>query len=333
MRLGVPVLALACVLVAVPAAAVDRVVDDKGVACLSGRPLHTTISAAVAAAVPGEKILVCAGTYSENVTVNKADLTLQGQGTARLQPGNASAPGIEVVADGVTIQGFDISGLSAGGFNCGIRVAAERADINGNRLQANDGGICISGGSGHRVRYNAIQNNRGGVTMFGTTGPVDVSNNTLKDNEFGISAIACAPGVTIDHNAVTGGRVALAAGDARSQCNGFVITNNTLRGPGASTPGSTGLRTFASDDGVLTRNNIQDFGTGVRLDNADGWTASFNSISSNGFGIVVLSSGNDTVTRNNVSRSTFVDCIWDGSNVNVLTGNNCGTQSPPGTFD
>jgi len=111
MKLSVVVCALASLLIAVPASAVDRVVDDAGVSCLSGRPLHTTISAAVAAASPGEKILVCAGTYSENVTVNKADLTLQGQDNARLRPGNASLNGIDVVANGVTHPGLRHLGL------------------------------------------------------------------------------------------------------------------------------------------------------------------------------------------------------------------------------
>ena len=102
MRLLAISFALAAVLVAVPAAAVDRLVDDGLVPCLSGKlPLHGTISAAVAAAAPGETILVCAGKYSDNVVVPKADLTLKGQGLVRVVAATSAvgAPGSGCAAE------------------------------------------------------------------------------------------------------------------------------------------------------------------------------------------------------------------------------------------
>ena len=36
---------------------------------------------------------------------------------------------------------------------------------------------------------------------------------------------------------------------------------------------------------------------------------------------------------NNVSRGAVIDCFWNGAGVNVLGGNNCGTQFPAGAFD
>ena len=71
----------------------------------------------------------------------------------------------------------------------------------------------------------------------------------------------------------------------------------------------------------------------VSLDNCNACTASFNGVSSSDVGIDVMHSDGTTVTRNNVSGSTTVDCRWDGSNVNALTNNNCGTQDPAGAFD
>ena len=338
MRVRVLGLALVSLLAAVPAAAVDRVVDDNGVTCLSGRPLHTTIGAAVAAASPGEKILVCAGTYSENVTVNKAGLTLQGQGNARLKPGDANGHGILVTASGVTIQGFDISAFSGQTFPCGVRVDAERADINDNRVHANDNGICLASGSGHRVRYNVVQDNGIGIDVRNTSGSVDVSNNTVKNNSgAGIAVTQCAagpaPAVTIDHNAVAGSALLIFVGGANREdaCDATLITNNTVRG-GAG-PHPVGIAVAFSAGAVVTRNLVQDLSTGLNLVEAVGATASFNSISFNGVGLDVLSTTGATVTRNNVSRSTIVDCRWDGNGVNVLTGNNCGTQDPPGAFD
>ena len=213
-------------------------------------------------------------------------------------------------------------------------MSAERGDIKDNRVRENIVGICVSGGSDHRVRYNVVQNNSSGIGVASNTGPVDVSNNTVKNNTGGgIAAFAClAPGVLIDHNSITGSKVGIAAGGHRNSCAGFVISNNTVRGPGASTPDSFGISTFEGS-GVYTRNSFQDFETGMSLDNCGGCTASFNSISSSDVGIDLLHSNGTTVTRNNVSGSTTVDCHWDGSNVNVLTNNNCGTQDPAGAFD
>ena len=331
MRLGVPVLALACVLVAVPAAAVDRVVDDKGVACLSGRPLHTSISAAVAAASPGETILVCAGTYNENVTVTKADLTLQGQ-DARLRPGNANLDAITVVRSGVTIQGFDISGFNSS-VACGVLVAggADRADIRDNRVHDNASGICLEGGTDHHVRYNVIQNNTDGIVGHSTTGPVEISNNTVKNSsDRGLLLSECSGGAAaIDQNALTSNLVGMTV----LHCDAATITNNTVRGPGASTPDSEGIFVFRSTGLVLTRNLVQNFQIGVLLRIADGLTASFNSVSFNGVGLDVVTTTGATVTRNNVSRSTTLDCRWDTGGANVLTNNNCGTQNPAAAFD
>jgi hypothetical protein len=53
--------AFARVLIAVPALAVDRLVDGALAPCVAGAlPLHPTIGAAVSAAAPGETILVAA---------------------------------------------------------------------------------------------------------------------------------------------------------------------------------------------------------------------------------------------------------------------------------
>src|SRR5438445_2218353 len=63
-------------------AATTLVVDDDGMAsatdCNATTPAYPTISAAVAAASPGDTIKVCPGFYNEQVNVNKNNLTLLG---------------------------------------------------------------------------------------------------------------------------------------------------------------------------------------------------------------------------------------------------------------
>jgi hypothetical protein len=55
-------------------------------ACVSGRPVHTTIGAAVMAATPGGTILVCERTYAESVTVTTPGLLLRSQGARLVAP-------------------------------------------------------------------------------------------------------------------------------------------------------------------------------------------------------------------------------------------------------
>ena len=142
MRIAAVSLALAGVLIAVPAAAVDRLVDDNLVPCMSGPlPLHATISGAVEAASAGETIVVCAGTYTEHVAVNRDNLTLRAQGFVRLVSSGTAGSGLTLDAGGVTIQGFDISGYA----HCGIEARTENVVgdlyIRDNHIHDNDVGI------------------------------------------------------------------------------------------------------------------------------------------------------------------------------------------------
>src|SRR5438270_68060 len=63
-------------------AASTLVVDDDGMAtvanCDATTPAYVTITAAIAAANPGDTIKVCPGLYNEQVMVNKDNLTLLG---------------------------------------------------------------------------------------------------------------------------------------------------------------------------------------------------------------------------------------------------------------
>ena len=328
MRLMALAVAFAGLLVAVPAAAVDRLVDDHLVPCISVLPIHATISDAVAAASPGETILVCPGNYADNVVVTKADLTIRGQGIVRVTPGDPTLPGFDVEADGVTIQGFDVSGYSDA---CGVSVSANRSDVRDNHAHDNATGICILTGVAHRVRYNVVEGNTGvGISLADVSG--DITNNTVKDNGLhGIAGLGCTFGVTIDHNAaLENHKVGILAAD----CDSPTITNNTVQGTGYISAGNSAGIVVQGGMGALVKLNlVQHAVEGVLLTGTTGATATFNSISFNDVGLDVMTSDGVTVTRNNVSRSPIVDCRWDQLGTNVLTNNSCGTEDPPGAFD
>jgi len=87
----------------------------------TGSPYYCTIGAAVAAASPGDTIMVAAGIYNESVAVDKT-LTLKGAQAgvdARGRSGpesviNNSCGPVQIMADNVVIDGFTIQGSTDG---------------------------------------------------------------------------------------------------------------------------------------------------------------------------------------------------------------------------
>lgn len=77
--------------------------NGKGAGC--GNAAYSTIGAAVAAASAGDTVKVCPGTYAEDVVVGKA-LTLTGQNATIDASGLDN--GVQVLASGVTVQGFTV---------------------------------------------------------------------------------------------------------------------------------------------------------------------------------------------------------------------------------
>ena len=100
-----------------------RIVDDNGLDCPNAQ--YTTVQSAVTAANPGDKIKVCPGTYTEQVTVpaGKNGITIFAEGALQpviKAPPLMTAPEAIVRIDGaqdVTISHLTISGPGSGGCN------------------------------------------------------------------------------------------------------------------------------------------------------------------------------------------------------------------------
>ena len=75
-----------------------------------GLDAYATISDAITAASAGSIINVAAGTYNESITVNKADLTIQGAGTSStLVTTTGSTPAFIISANGNYIKDLGIT--------------------------------------------------------------------------------------------------------------------------------------------------------------------------------------------------------------------------------
>src|SRR5687767_1735887 len=200
-------------------AATTLVVDDDGT-CPGAA--YSTIQSAVNAAAPGDTIQVCAGMYTETVTVNKT-LTLLGAQYGVDARTRAAGPGTESVVNG------------AGG---GFIITASDVVINGFTIEGASGpGIKVSGPAtveDAQVLYNIIRNNTLGLYLINISPAVDAvrfnlfdSNNGAGANSgVGIYSDSGAPAIIVDGNKFTGHNAAAISLDGGQI--GAYITNNQL---------------------------------------------------------------------------------------------------------
>lgn len=114
------------------------------------------IGEAIERAAPGDTIVIPAGIYHEQLTIDKP-LTLLGEGRPIID-GGGRGDVIVISAEGVTLRGFVIQGTARDVARepAAIRVTAPRATIEDNELRDVLYGISLLNSNGHVVRNNRI---------------------------------------------------------------------------------------------------------------------------------------------------------------------------------
>ena len=144
----------------------------------------------------GGQVIVNAGTYNEDVNVNKAGVQVLGAGAGSVNViGPIGGPGttIQISASNVTLAGLTITragnnttdwnnpGLNSVGIaiqGTGITGALIRDNIfTGNRT-----GIDINNSNGHTIRNNVIDFNRTGIIFRNQTDQMTVVENFITNN-------------------------------------------------------------------------------------------------------------------------------------------------------
>lgn len=167
------VLALSlCLVTAVPVAAGNTIPVGPAVK-------YPTIQAAIDAADPGDTIIVEPGTYDEDITINKSELTVVSLEThgALINAGGANY-GVFIVSNNVTLDGFVIDNAKWG---VQVDFGVANAVITNNRFADDPDMMAIyfNRGSGGYVENNEIKNLRKGMG-FQTDEAVTVVSNLLK---------------------------------------------------------------------------------------------------------------------------------------------------------
>ncbi|HEX9922533.1 MAG TPA: hypothetical protein VGD99_07710 [Anaerolineae bacterium] len=146
---------------------------------------HTTIQAAVSAAIPGDIISIMAGTYIENVVVDK-DLTLQGVNKNNVIVDGNGSGSVFTVNPSVTVTIADMTltngaaDRGGGVNNQGILTLNNSVLINNNVV--NHGGGVYNNGGIATINNSTIADNsslNGGGLMNDNGGIMTVNNSTV----------------------------------------------------------------------------------------------------------------------------------------------------------
>lgn len=253
-----------------------------------------TIKAAVDAAVGSNiTISIAAGTYPENVSINKSNITLMGAGAgtngnaAPLAPnpavhtiisGGIAGNGIELsgAQTNVTIRDLIISGYSKNGFYAPANsnnLTLTNLQVNGNCTVDGRGGVFISGGiTNLTIDGCAVQNNGPGVSARGIAvwdnhkAIIGITNNYVVftaccgiDLNDGTSS-----GVNISNNTVIAGSAgsdsAIGVLGMKGGDGANIIAENTITvakryGIEIKNPSGVGVDNDTTDGAIIVRNN------------------------------------------------------------------------------
>ena len=159
---------------------------------------YTTIQEAINNAIDGDTIFAKAGTYYENVVVNKTVSLVGEDVSTTIIDGNNTGHVIYIISDNVSISGFTVQ-------NSGN---IQMPDL--------DAGICLNGTTGCTISENRLVNNGFcGISLLYSNGNTITDNNLSSAGWGGIHLLGSS------HNIISGNTIA----DKYGGINGHVSSN------------------------------------------------------------------------------------------------------------
>lgn len=179
-----------------------------------------TIEDGITAVADGGTVHVAAGTYQGTVEVkiDKSNIHIissefESTGIVTLDKTLIVAPnqpnekneknGVKIEKDGVTFEGFTITGAGAGaGKGIGLKIETGMGVIISNNIITGfEHGIKVETNAEVLISHNTITGNEYGI-LVETSNDVEISDNTITANEYGIR-VQTSGEVLISHNTIT----------------------------------------------------------------------------------------------------------------------------------
>jgi len=285
---------------AVPAMALPVTVwvDDTGPSCPTGPGSGTQadpyckIQDGINGVAAGGTVHVLAGTYNENVDVNKS-VTLVGAGASSttVQAAASSDNVFDVTSNNVTIDGFTVQGATG-------------SDIAGIRNHCRDGG---------RFEHNAVTGNFYGIAIVNSSNVTTAANEVYDNDAEGIYLESNCTNCVIDGNIVHDNDMMIYPGILLHYGSGNQVKNNEVYNE------AIGIGLLASDDNTILHNSIHDNGHGIYIDSGTVETSDNNKILGN------------SIVNNNETEDSGIH-LTSGATGTVIHFNNIeGNSSTPGS--
>lgn len=261
---------------------------------------YSTIRGAVDVAGDGDVIIVHAGSYTENVDVDKR-LTLEGEGADAVTVTAASSASVFwVTADYVNISGFTVTG--AGGYEMsGIYLCrANHCNISDNNAPDNRYGIHLDDSDNNNLANNDLSNNNMYSIWLNSSSNNTLANNTANSNEYG-------SGIYLS-----------------SSSNNDLTGNTVLKNDGYC----FGIHLLSSSNNTLANNNVSNNYRGILLSSSSNNTLTNNTANSNNnYGIFLYSSSNYNILKNNTASHHSHGIYLSASSSNTIANNNVSSNS------
>jgi parallel beta-helix repeat protein len=272
----------------------------------------------------GHTIIVAAGSYPENLLVHK-ELIITGAGAASTTILAGAGIAVEITADNVTIQDFEIKHSTVTTLaDMGIRLnMSNGSTIQNNKFTVNSLGIQLLDAGDNHIYQNEFVYNAIGIYFEGTTDGINFDggsngpfyslslNNIVEENNIHHSALISGQG---------GQGIYL---DAACEKNEFI--NNTI-----SNNAAIGYYAWKASNNTLTGNMIQNNASeGIQLQGSSDNTITGNTVSGSPVGFWMRSPAenvtNNTITGNSITGNVVGIKMEDDYSTNnwpgVLTGN------------
>jgi len=320
----------------------------------SGPGNYTTIQAAINAAKSGDTIRVYAGTYNENVIVNKT-VTLIGNGTAITTiNGGASDDVVFISADWVNITGFKITNSGTNSEDAGIDIGlANNCKIENCNFPNNERGIRLNFSSNNIIRNNTCNSNRWGEGIELSDSPSNtIENNTCSNNWEGIK-ISSSSSNTIKNNTCSNNYDGIdlwfstnnifynntmsscglsITAFSKAQWNSHIIgIDNTVNGNpiyywknrnGGTVPSGAGQIILANCNNVRVENqNINGGSDGILLGFSYNNIISKNTCNSHKWNGINLDDSSNNIIENNICSNNFYGMDLFSSSSNKIRNN------------
>ncbi|APH38602.1 NosD domain-containing protein [Methanohalophilus halophilus] len=284
------------------------------------------IQAAVNNASSGDTISVDAGTYNENVDVNKKlNITsTDGASVTHVIATFSSNPVFKIGSDTVTINGFNVSGANDGD---GIRIEDYNHSIIINSMVSNnERGISLINSDNAVLSNNTASGNDYAGIYLQQSDYNDLNDNIVSsNNQYGIY-LTSAGGISSNNNFTNNNVSKNDKGIFLQSPRDSTLTDNTVFNNTNNGITLYSGDSYFSENNTLIGNIVSDNSNGIYIDDSDYNNLIDNNVYANTYGIYMDAVDNNNLTNNQVSKNSLQGiCLYSsiGNSItsNIVSGN------------